>query len=62
MGVECGCNDYCKEPPDEYENVSFGGGGGVQYTMEMDGGTCNGMDVWHLNKMDAEEEKEEKRF
>ena len=33
-----------------------------EYTMEMDGGTCNGMDAWHLNKMDAEEEKEEKRF
>ena len=30
-GVECGRNDYCNEPPDEYENVSFVGGGGSIY-------------------------------
>ena len=45
---------FDRKTPDEYENVSFVGGGGGQYTMEMDGGTCNGMDVWHLNEMDAE--------
>ena len=31
MGVECGRNNYCIEPPDEYENVSFGGGEGAIY-------------------------------
>jgi len=39
------------EPPDEYEG---GGDWWGPYSMEMDGGTCNGMVVWHLNKMDAE--------